>query len=50
MNFVLCYTRSWECDRYLYVGVIRNDFVGEAHRLKKTSAQNFSTLTIELLY
>ena len=36
MNFILRYTRSCGCNRYLYVCVIRNDFFfGEALSVKE---------------
>ena len=51
MNFVLCYTQSWGCDWYLYVGVILSDFLGEALSVKEyiSTAFQWSNIPIAMI-
>ena len=49
MNFVSCYTQSWGCDWYLYVGVIPNDFLGEALSNKEDTKRSISA-TVQNTY
>jgi hypothetical protein len=44
VNFVSCYTQSWGCDWYLYVGVIPNDFLGEALSNKEDTKRSISVV------
>jgi len=49
VNFVSCYTQSWGCDWYLYVGVIPNDFLGEALSNKEDTKRSISA-TVQNTY